>query len=110
MTQLQNRSFEGVAREYTGKGNVLHFEPDLEPVQVRLLADKIAGTCGGACAVFTDSGSYCLVTREGDLRQLNKLMNATLNGRGGGKPNFQQGSVQADRQKILAFFAEQGWL
>ena len=110
VTQLQNRIFEGVARDYAGKGNVLHFEPDLEPVQVRLLADKIAGTCGGACAVFTDSGSYCLVTREGDLRQLNKLMNATLNGRGGGKPNFQQGSVQADRQKILAFFAEQGWL
>ena len=110
ITQLQNRIFEGIAREYAGKRNVLHFEPDLEPVQVRILADKIADHCGGACAVFGGSGSYCMATREGDLRQLNKQMNATLDGRGGGKPNFQQGSVHADQNQIREFFAEQGWI
>ena len=35
-----------------------------------------------------------------------KKMNAELNGRGGGKPNFVQGSVAAARGAIEAFFAE----
>ena len=102
--QLQNRIFEGIAFGYAGKGDVLHFEPDLEPAQVRVLADKIAGVCSGFCAVFTDRGNYCLATREGDLRQLNKEMNEALDGRGGGKPNFQQGSVRATRAQIEVFF------
>lgn len=33
-------------------------------------------------------------------------MNAALSGRGGGKPNFVQGSVGCDRAAIEAFFAE----
>jgi alanyl-tRNA synthetase len=31
-------------------------------------------------------------------------MTAALNGRGGGKPEFQQGSLKATRQQIEAFF------
>jgi alanyl-tRNA synthetase len=85
--------FAYIAKDYVNHENVLHFQPGLEPVQVRLLADQIAGACSGFCAVFTDSGSYCLATRSGDLRQLNKEMTLALSGRGGGKPNFQQGSL-----------------
>ena len=40
------------------------------------------------------------------FRELTKKMNAELNGRGGGKPNFVQGSVAAARGAIEAFFAE----
>ena len=72
---------------------------------MRLLADRIAGKVTGWCAVFS-GGSYCLAAREGDLRPLNKAMTAQLDGRGGGKPNFQQGSVRADRNEIEAFFAD----
>ena len=32
-------------------------------------------------------------------------MNAALNGRGGGKPFFAQGSVQATKEQIEQFFA-----
>jgi alanyl-tRNA synthetase len=102
---LQEKLFAYIAKDYVNRQNVLHFQPGLEPVQVRLLADQIAGACSGFCAVFTDSGSYCLATRSGDLRQLNKEMNASLDGRGGGKPNFQQGSVRASKEQIEAFFA-----
>ena len=33
------------------------------------------------------------------------MLNQTLNGRGGGKPDFVQGSVAAKRTDIEAFFA-----
>ena len=86
---------------------MLCFEPDLEPVLVRELADAIADRCGGTAAVFSgeDEGGYsfCLVTRQGDLRELGKEMTKALNGRGGGKPAFQQGRVNAAREAIEAF-------
>ena len=47
---------------------------------------------------------YCLAQRDGDLRELNKAMTAALNGRGGGKPQFQQGAVRATKGEIEAFF------
>ena len=37
-------------------------------------------------------------------RQFTKEMNAALNGRGGGKPFFVQGSVQASEKEVRAFF------
>ena len=41
---------------------------------------------------------------DGDLRQYTKEMNAALNGRGGGKPFFVQGSAQATEDEIRNFF------
>ena len=35
-----------------------------------------------------------------------KELNTVLNGRGGGKPNFAQGSVAAEEARIKAFFEE----
>ena len=107
---LEKRIFSGISAEYAGKGNVVHFEDNLDNNAVRDLADAIADTCGGTAAVFSgsDEGGYafCLVTRNGDLRQLGKEMTKALNGRGGGKPAFQQGRVQAKKAEIEAFFAE----
>ena len=37
-----------------------------------------------------------------------KAMTAALGGRGGGKPEYQQGSVKADKAAIEAFFKENG--
>ena len=107
---LQKKIFSAVAEGYTGKGNVVHFEETLDNTAVRDLADAIADTCGGTAAVFSGSDesgyAFCLVTREGDLRQLGKDMTKALNGRGGGKPSFQQGRVQAPKAEIEAFFAQ----
>ena len=97
------------AESYVNCSNVLHFEENLDSVQIRELADAIADKCGGIAAVFsgTDGAGYgyALVTRQGDLRTFGKEMTTALKGRGGGKPNFQQGSVKATRQEIEDFFA-----
>ena len=108
---LQKRIFEGIAKSYVNRGTVVHFESGLESAEVRQLADAIAETCGGMAAVFsgTDGDGYCfaMVTREGDLRPVGKAMTAALSGRGGGKPNFQQGRVNATQQEISDFWDKQ---
>ncbi len=106
-TGLQNRLLDKIAESYVNQEAVLHFEAGLDGNGLRYLADKSAGLCGGRVAVFSgDEGNYayCLAQRDGDLRQLNKEMTAALNGRGGGKPQFQQGAVQATKEEIEKFF------
>ena len=105
---LQKQVFENIAAGFAGKENVFYFADALEPGQVRELAEKISKVCTGYCAVFSekeDGFSYCLATRDGDLRELGKALTASLNGRGGGKPNFQQGTVKADKTQIESFFS-----
>lgn len=108
ITALEKQIFSITAQSYAGRGDVLHFQEGLEPAAVRDLADAIAEVCGGTAAVFSGSEeggySYCLVARQGDLRPLGKAMTQALNGRGGGKPAFQQGRVQAGKAEIRAFF------
>ena len=107
-SQLQKRIFETTAKTYAGRGAVLHFENNLEPAEVRLLADAIGQVCGGRAAVFsgndTEGFAYAMVDHSQDLRPFGKEMITALCGRGGGKPNFQQGRVAATRGKIEAFF------
>ena len=105
---LERQIFAATAETYAGKGNVLHFEEAMDTTALRELADAIGETCGGAACVFSGSDesgyAFCLVTRNGDLRTLGRDMTKALNGRGGGKPNFQQGRVQATQAQIEAFF------
>ena len=111
IAQLQKQVFASIANGYAGKENAVHFEEGLEPAQVRELADHISRTVSGYAAVFSENAggfSYCLATQTGDLRQLGREVTAALNGRGGGKPNFQQGNLAAPRAEIEAFFAAQG--
>ena len=106
--QLQKKILLDTAKSYVNCGDVLHFAEDLEPVMVRELADAIAEACGGRAAVFSGADgtgyNYALVTRQGDLRSFGKEMTQALNGRGGGKPNFQQGKVSAVKEEIRVFF------
>ena len=90
--------------------NPLLFENGLEAGSVQKLADAVLQVCKGRCAVFSrnadGSYKYAMGEKDGDLRQFTKDMNAALNGRGGGKPFFVQGSVQASEKEIRAFFEE----
>ena len=108
--RMEEEMFAGEAEKWQGCGNVLLFQEGLESDSVRKLTDAVMQSCGGRCAVFSKNpdGSYKYAMGEanGDLRQLTKDMNAALNGRGGGKPFFVQGSVQASEEAIREFFAE----
>lgn len=105
--KLEDTLFAQKAEALTGKGNVLLFEEGLTPDGVRRLTDAVFKTCGGRAAVFskTDAGfSYAIASSE-DIRGFVKDMNEALHGRGGGKPNFCQGSVAATREEIENFFS-----
>ena len=105
---MEEEMFSSEAKKWEGHGSVLLFKEGLEADSVRKLTDAVMQTCEGCCAVFSKNpdGSYKYAMGEinGDLRQFTKEMNAALNGRGGGKPFFVQGSVQADEEKIRKFF------
>ena len=104
---LETADFARKGAEYAGKGDVVLFEGDMSADSVRRLCDAVLDTCGGRCAVFAgEDGNfkYAIGIREGDIRPLIKELNGALNGRGGGKPNFAQGSVAAKEADIQAFF------
>ena len=109
ITALERQIFAATAAGYAGAGDVVHFEDGLDNVAVRELADAIAQVCGGTAAVFSgndDAGyAFCLVSRTDDLRSLGKDLTRSLNGRGGGKPDCQQGRLQSTREAIAAFFS-----
>ena len=107
--KLEESVFAQTAAQYEAKGDVLLFEDEMSGDSLRKLCDAVTNHCGGRCAVFAGAdGAYKFAIGHvgGDLRELTKKMNAELNGRGGGKPNFVQGSVAAARGAIEAFFAE----
>ena len=107
---LEKQVFAQIAESYANQKDVVHFADGLQPAAVRELAEKISAVCEGFAAVFsgTDSEgySYCLASRTEDLRGLNKALTEALCGRGGGKPQFQQGSVRATKAEIEEFFAK----
>lgn len=105
---LENAAFQRRAEELTSAGDVLLLESPMGPESVRKLAAAVLERCGGRCAVFAGDDAqgykYALGERGGQLRPLVKALNEALNGRGGGKPDFAQGSVQATGREIRAFF------
>ena len=109
-TNLERQVFDGIAQGYAGKGNVLHFAELATPGTVRELADRIAGRCGGTAAVFSgndkDGYNLCLVDHTSSVAELGKKINENLDGRGGGKPGFFQGSAKASKDNIETFFVK----
>lgn len=109
VAQLEETDFQHQAEALAGAGDVLVFQPEMSSESVRKLCDAILSTCGGRCAVFAGvegAYKYAMGVQEGDLRPLVKELNAALQGRGGGKPNFVQGSVCATEAEIRLFFAK----
>lgn len=104
---LEQKLFQYMAKQYEGSGSVLLFEEGLAADSVRKLTAEIMETCEGRCIVCSGDDEngykYAMGEKDGDLRTLVKEFNSTLNGRGGGKPFFIQGSVAATRKEIEEF-------
>lgn len=105
---LEARVLDGVAEAYRGELRPLVVERELTSDGLRRLADKLGDLCQGPCLVLSGTDEtgyrYALCGRQGDMRPLSKALNGALNGRGGGKPGFVQGSLQATREKVEAFW------
>ena len=105
---LQRKVFAAIADSYAGQERAIHFEEDLQPGQVRELADAVSDRATTAIVLSgSDEAGYaiCIISKSADTRELGKAVNAALNGRGGGKPGAFQGSIKATREQIAAFFA-----
>jgi len=107
---MEEKHFAQLAAQYSNKGDVIVFEDNLTPDGVRRLCVAVMESCGGRCACFSGSDTegfkYAMGHKGGDLKALTKSFNQTLNGRGGGKPDFVQGSVRAVRSDIDRFFEQ----
>ncbi|MCD8147310.1 MAG: alanyl-tRNA editing protein [Clostridiales bacterium] len=107
LNQMEAEDFARRARILAGAGDVTLFEPPMGADSVRKLAVAVMERCGGRAAVFSGADGqgykYAIGLEDGDLRALTKELNRTLNGRGGGKPFFVQGSVSASRKEIEIF-------
>lgn len=105
---LEEQVFDAIAAENRDRGDVVLFQPAMKGDSLRRLADGVARSCGGLAAVFAGEDgqfSYALVCAGGqDISALVKDLNRALNGRGGGRNGFAQGSVQAARSEIESFF------
>lgn len=109
---LERQLFSCQAEKMAGKGNCFTFRKNLTPEGLRELTDLATQKTGGMTAVFSRNEGgfgYCLALVGGDLRAFNKEMNAALNGRGGGKPFFQQGRLGAEETAIRAYFLGKGF-
>ena len=107
--ETETALFETLAEQYAGAGDVLLVRPPMAPDAVRRLADAVARRCSGLAAVFAGADgekySYALIRADGgDIAAPVKEMNAALRGRGGGRNGFAQGSVEAKKADIEAFF------
>lgn len=109
LSDMEDARFAALAGQYRDAGDLLLFEEGLSPDSLRRLAAAVLETCGGRCACFSgQDGSgyrYAIGQVGGDLRELTRALNQALSGRGGGKPGFVQGSVQAEQTAIRDFFA-----
>lgn len=106
---MEAARFQALAQTHAGQDSPVVFEPGLSPDGLRRLCDALLQVCPGRCACFSGEDGkgykYAIGCRGGDLRAFTKELNQTLSGRGGGKPDFVQGSVQADRSAVEAFLA-----
>lgn len=106
---LEEKDFARKAEELAGTGDVLLVEGPMSGESLRKLCGLVREKCSGRCAVFAGAdGAYQYAVGQdgGDLRGLARELNGKLNGRGGGKPEFVQGSVQAGEAEIRNFFKD----
>ena len=116
LAQTNEDYFRLWAESYKGSENVLIVDNRLEPEEGRDLADIIADKVPGLVAVFTRTSGkdedpvyrYAIMQRGADINPFIREMNTALNGRGGGRDGFAQGTVQAASAAIREFFRSKG--
>lgn len=95
-----------IKRLKPSENNVCVFADDADGDGLREIVNAGKELCSGVFGAFMPDGGgyrYCLGSNTVDLRAFAKELNAALNGRGGGRPEMIQGSVQAAKEEIIRF-------
>jgi len=95
----------GTAKETDG--NLLFFNPLLDAAALRALVNGALPKCGGICAAFCGKDgaySFCMASKNVNLKEKAKEIGEVLRGRCGGSPEMISGQCAADRAEIEAFF------
>lgn len=105
--ETENRIINLISDKYLNSQPVIINEPYLSPDNLRrltaLLIEKTDCFCGAFSGNDNDGYKYAVGQKNGDLKELVKDMNTALNGRGGGKPFFAQGSLNSKWEDIYNF-------
>ncbi len=104
---LEKQLFSYIAKEYAGKEMAVHISSDLSPAANRELCSCIAREAELAVTVSgTDETGYsfCVISNCKDAKAIGTAAVAALNGRGGGKREAFQGSVNASAKEIKKYF------
>ena len=104
---LEEESFAAIAEKYDGCGDTVLIRERMDSDSVRRLCDMVASRCGGRCAVFAGGDgayTYAVIHAGQDICAMIKDMNAALNGRGGGRDGFAQGSAACSAAEIKQYF------
>ncbi len=90
------------------QGNFCIFESEMDMLSLRELVNIGVTKTKGICAAFVGKDGewkYIIGSSSVDLRALSGDINASIDGRGGGRAEMIQGSCTASRNVIEAYFA-----
>ena len=81
------------------------FEESLDSIAMRNFVNGAMERCDGVCGAFIGNDEcgyhYVLGSKTVDVREISKQLNQKFNGKGGGKPQMVQGSLNGCAKEIL---------
>lgn len=90
--------------------NVCIFEEELDNIAARNFVNDAMMRCKGICGAFigTEEGGYryILGSQTVDMREFARKLNARFQGKGGGKPEMVQGSLNGREEEIRKMIEE----
>lgn len=104
----KEKTLRYINRLKTAQGNVVVFADDADGDGLREIVNAGKVLCGGIFGAFCSAGEgyrYCLGSESENLSAFAKQFNSALCGRGGGKPEMIQGSVNATKEQIMEFLS-----
>lgn len=109
--QLQKALIEQKASTVPeGTKDIAFFETNLEANTAREFVNLLTKRCTGIACVFIGTDTvgyrYILGSSQEDVRPLCKKLNEAFQGKGGGKPEMVQGSLQGTKQAIETTLSE----
>jgi len=107
IAELERKFLEQKVETLDISNEIVCLFEETDPVMTREMVNLLLKKGAKMAAVFSgnerEGYRYVLGSRSLDVRKNGKLLNEAFHGRGGGKPEMVQGTVQGKREEIEAF-------